>query len=545
MQSTLTLAAVVGLALSLGTCDVTFAQQEKAQQMGEAGAAAEQVPQNRARMSSEHCVRAKAMAAKAIAYLRTQQDKATGGWSVPPEGKGPVFPAISGLVLTGMLMEDGIDDSDPSVALGVKFLLDSQQADGGIYRGMLPAYNTAIALTALSKVNSPASVVGARARAVEFLKSIQYGEGAVVYDGMTETAQKVDSEHAFYGGWGYGNRGRPDMSNSSFALEALHAAGVPENDPAVVRARKFLARCQMLEATASGAPVNDMEYAKGSKQGGFVYATAINKDTIGQGQSFAGETIESLSGPAGSEVTFDLGKNAEGKAIALSKEEVERRVRGAIGENRLKNNDLVQGAVAFDMLVAIGPNGDGVTSSTITVRSNAAKGRLEALIREAFKDDLAKTDNAVRASDVPAWLGLMRLRAYGSMTYAGIKSMIYAGLSRDDERVQAAIAWIGSNYTLKENPGMGSDGQYYYYVMFARALDAFGAATIDTLDAARGDGMHSGKPQLWAQDLVDQLSTLQNEDGSFRSVDDRWMEDNSVLITAYALVSLQHAVRSE
>jgi squalene-hopene/tetraprenyl-beta-curcumene cyclase len=55
----------------------------------------------------------------------------------------------------------------------------------------------------------------------------------------------------------------------------------------------------------------------------------------------------------------------------------------------------------------------------------------------------------------------------------------------------------------------------------------------------------SAPPQKrdWANDLIDRLAELQNEDGSFRSVDDRWMESNPVLITAYGLIALEHAVR--
>jgi squalene-hopene/tetraprenyl-beta-curcumene cyclase len=45
------------------------------------------------------------------------------------------------------------------------------------------------------------------------------------------------------------------------------------------------------------------------------------------------------------------------------------------------------------------------------------------------------------------------LRSYGSMTYAGVKSLIYAGVSKDDKRVQAAWEWIRRNYTVERNPG--------------------------------------------------------------------------------------------
>ncbi len=61
------------------------------------------------------------------------------------------------------------------------------------------------------------------------------------------------------------------------------------------------------------------------------------------------------------------------------------------------------------------------------------------------------------------------------MTYAGLKSMIYAGLSHDDPRVKAAWDWITKNFTVDENPGMaalGPDsaqgGLYYYFYTMAR-----------------------------------------------------------------------------
>ena len=50
------------------------------------------------------------------------------------------------------------------------------------------------------------------------------------------------------------------------------------------------------------------------------------------------------------------------------------------------------------------------------------------------------------------------LRSYAGMTYAGLKSMIYAGLTADDPRVKAASAYITKHYTLDENPGLGQRG---------------------------------------------------------------------------------------
>jgi len=130
------------------------------------------------------------------------------------------------------------------------------------------------------------------------------------------------------------------------------------------------------------------------------------------------------------------------------------------------------------------------------------------------------------------------LRAYGSVSYAGFKSYLYAGLKKDDPRVQAVLDFCRHNYTVAENPRAGTDGQYYYYVAFARALRA---AQIDTIDAVGADG--KSVPRNWRADLINQLATMQNADGSFKSVDERWMEDNPVLITAYALLAAQNALR--
>ncbi len=98
------------------------------------------------------------------------------------------------------------------------------------------------------------------------------------------------------------------------------------------------------------------------------------------------------------------------------------------------------------------------------------------------------------------------LRSYGSMTYAGLKSMIYAGLSSDDPRVIAAMDFIRNNYSLSENPGMEQAGLYYYYHTFAKALAAAGAPIMDDAD---------GKPHDWRAELTDTLIGKQQADGSW------------------------------
>ncbi len=123
------------------------------------------------------------------------------------------------------------------------------------------------------------------------------------------------------------------------------------------------------------------------------------------------------------------------------------------------------------------------------------------------------------------------LRSYGSMTYAGFKSMIYAGLKPDDPRVKAARTWIEKNYTIQSNPGMGDAGLYYYYSLFAKALDV---SKVDKIKDA------TGKEHDWRQELVAHLAGLQADDGSFTNKNTKWMEGDPNLATTFCLLALAH-----
>ena len=123
------------------------------------------------------------------------------------------------------------------------------------------------------------------------------------------------------------------------------------------------------------------------------------------------------------------------------------------------------------------------------------------------------------------------LRSYASMTYAGLKSMIYAGLSRDDPRVKAALTYITQHYTLDENPGLGQQGLYYYYQTFAKTMSVLETPTIT--DAA-------GVSHDWRAELVAALAKRQQPDGSWVNPADRFMEGDPNLVTAYALLALAY-----
>ena len=130
-------------------------------------------------------------------------------------------------------------------------------------------------------------------------------------------------------------------------------------------------------------------------------------------------------------------------------------------------------------------------------------------------------------------------RSYGSMTYALLKSFVFAGLSKDDPRVEACWKWLCENYTLDVNPGFdpGGDpvapyqGLYYYFHTMAKALDVYG---VDAVTDAKG------VEHDWRAELAGRLLSLQDRgNGSWANRNaPRWWEGNPVLATSYALLSL-------
>jgi squalene-hopene/tetraprenyl-beta-curcumene cyclase len=123
------------------------------------------------------------------------------------------------------------------------------------------------------------------------------------------------------------------------------------------------------------------------------------------------------------------------------------------------------------------------------------------------------------------------LRSYGSMTYAGLKSMIYAGLTPEDPRVKAATNWIRKFYTVAENPGLGQQGVFYYEQMFAKALSTIGMDTFEDADGTKHD---------WRKELADHLFKTQQPNGSWVNTNTRWFEGDPHLATAYALIALKY-----
>ncbi len=331
-----------------------------------------------------------AMNEKAVAFLRSRQN-AEGGWSTERE------PGITALVATALLRSGRATPADPAVTRALAYLERFVSPKGGLPDVAHANYATTIALLAFQEANTGGRYDRVIEAGQNFLKTMQWDEG--------EEKSKSD---AFYGGAGYGGKNsRPDLSNTTFFIEALRNTGLPADDPALQKALVFVSRCQNLKSE-----FNDQPWAEKVNDGGFIY-TAANG-----GSSFAG-------------------KEANGG-----------------------------------------------------------------------------------------------LRSYAGMTYAGLKSMIYAGLTADDPRVKAALAYVQRHYTLDENPGMGQAGLYYYYHTFAKALALLGQPALT--DA-------SGQAHDWRADLTAALAKRQGRDGSWVNPADRFLEGDPNLVTAYGLLALAYA----
>lgn len=329
----------------------------------------------------------KVMIDKAVAYLRDVGQREDGSFS------SKTGPGITGLIVAGLLAVD-LPASDPTVAKSLRFLEGIRREDGGFYapQSRHANYETCLAIMAFSKANKDGKYDDFIRGAERFVKQQQWDEG-----------EGIQSDDNAYGGAGYGSKSRPDLSNTSFMIEALRTAGCAEDDEAIQRALLFVSRCQNLES-----PTNPTEFASKINDGGFYYTPAAG------GESMAG-----------------------------------------------------------------------------------------------------KDENG-------------GLRSYASMTYAGLKSMIFAGVEKDDYRVKAARDFLQKNYSVSTNPGMGSSGLYYYQQTMSKALEALDEPTFQTVDG----------PREWKVDLIKQLQETQQENGSWTNPDPRWMEGDPNLVTGYSLLTL-------
>ena len=262
--------------------------------------------------------------------------------------------------------------------------------------------------------------------------------------------------------------------NTALCMTALHLTRDPALVPVVLKARKFMAGAQRLEG-------NDLY------RGGFGYDQA------------GGRQYTDLSD---SVIAFE--------AMRLTQSSEDSR---PAGEKRVD----VNWPAATQFL--------GRVQNTDNAGPDDAGGF-------AYRPDESKAGKATNTE------GVVVLRSYGSMTYAGLLSLIYADVAKDDPRVRSAFDWAANHWSLDANPGMGQQGLFYFYNVMAKSLAAAGRETIP---------VKNGPPAAWRSQMVEKLVRLQKveKDGSgegyWVNTDNRWMETEPVLVTAYTLIALQIA----
>ena len=147
-----------------------------------------------------------------------------------------------------------------------------------------------------------------------------------------------------------------------------------------------------------------------------------------------------------------------------------------------------------------------------------------------YKPRQSKAGNVTNAN------GKVYFRSYGSMTYVGMLALVYANVSREDIRVQSALDWASKHWSLEENPGMGAQGQYFFYNILSKCMNAMNTETLAT---------QSGEVVKWREELAEKLISLQKIDatgqGHWENEQNRFWESDPVLVTGYSLLGLQLA----
>jgi squalene-hopene/tetraprenyl-beta-curcumene cyclase len=369
---------------------------------------------DRVPVSAGHFAKARKAIDAGLASLRPAQGT-TGGWLTEvrigptdrPDQPSPIAVAVTALAVKAMVQADPSTVEDVRFQLALRFVRSGRRDDGAFEGGALTNYVTSMVVMALATIDRH-DFHDELADASAWLEGNQWDQ-----------SEGLSPRQDWFGGAGYGNRGRPDLSNTQTMLDALYEAGMSPDEPAVQRALSFVSRAQNLRATNKAAWAGS--------DGGFVYTPANG------GESMASEAA---------------GEGRSGRAVAA-------------GQPR-------------------------------------------------------------------------SLRSYGSMTYAGFKSMLYAGLSPDDVRVRAAFDWVRRHWTFDENPGLGQQGLYYYYHTMARALRAAQQDVIEDID---------GNAHNWREELIDALVARQRDDGAWINSADRWLEGEPVMATIFAVLALEEALK--
>ena len=327
---------------------------------------------------------------------------------------------------------------------------------------------------------------------------------------VTRGAAYLVKEQGEDGSWGKGNAGI-----TSLCIQALLASGKPASDPAVKKGIDFLLKSQKPD----GGIYGDADLK--------TYTSSIALSVLVRADPKAyAETIE----------------KAKGYLVKTQWDEEESIDRanpwyGGHGYGKHERPDLSNTQFFVQAMHDAGVPKDDPLWAKVTVFLSRCQDRSESNDKTFVgRDDggfvyspTSKEGPESKAGSVDLPDGGKGLKSYGSMTYAGFKSFMYAHLKRDDPRVTAALEWIRKHWTFDENPDMGQQGLYYYYETAARALSAWGEDKV--MDARR-------RTHDWKAELTEAILKRQRPDGSWLNEADRWFEGFGPVTTSYCLNAL-------
>ena len=346
-------------------------------------------------------------------------------------------------------------------------------------------------VTDAAEVPSAAEIEAARQRGIDYLRTSQNDDGS----------------------W----TAKEPLGITAIAAVSLIESGLPTDDPTVAKALKHVA--------AAAKPDGGI-YVEGSPHRNYETALSLMALARVPGDEYADE----IKGARAflKELQWDAGEG-------IDEDDVRWGGAGYGGGGERPDLSNTQFLVEALKASGSGPDDEAIQKALVFVT------RTQNL--EGHGND---TPNASKINDggfyyTPALGGQTKagttpnggLRSYASMTYAGLKSMIYAGLTKDDPRVKAARDWASKHYTLTQNPGMGLQGHYYYIQTLAKTLNTLGGDTLTDAD---------GVEHPWRDDVAAQLIAMQRENGSWVNEADRWYEGDPNMITAFSLLALSDAV---
>ena len=221
------------------------------------------------------------------------------------------------------------------------------------------------------------------------------------------------------------------------------------------------------------------------------------------------------------------------------------KARNYIASSQLQGDDTMAGGFGYDKIsrrryadlsnTSYAMSAMAKTASLEEFRTDGRKADLDWDRALAFVENLMKregpdaggaayNERTPQAGASTNAQGKVHLRAYGSMTYAAVLSMCSAKLDRGDPRVRQSLEYLAKYWSVDENPGMGSQGLYYFFDIMARALSAAGVREV---------GGHD-----WKKELSAKMMSLQRPDGSWFNDNNRFWEADPVLCTSFALLVL-------